>query len=142
MAHIDTGTVFYFFVTKEEHSTSMSILNLTLLPCWSVLEFWKFLVWKIKFDELDFFFRPGFLQATQAVKNQFKLDKKSSNLIFQTRNFKIQVQINRRSIQCSTEDRKSLPFKYRRIFGLPNGWREFVHRTPWALIPTYLLPVI
>ena len=39
----------------------------------------------------------GFLQAAQPVKIQFKLDKKSSlsNLIFQTRDFKTQVQINR-----------------------------------------------
>ena len=39
----------------------------------------------------------GFLQATQAVKIQFKIDKKSSssNMIFLTRNFKILVQINK-----------------------------------------------
>ena len=65
-----------------------------LLICTWIL---KFLVWKIKFFELYFsLFWIGFLQATQAVKINFKLDKKSSssNLLFQTRNFKIQVQIN------------------------------------------------
>ena len=41
--------------------------------------------------------QTGFLEATQAVKIKFKVDKKSSssNWICQTRNFKIQVQINK-----------------------------------------------
>ena len=39
----------------------------------------------------------GFLQATQAVKIQFKIDKKSSllNLMFQARDFKNRVDINK-----------------------------------------------
>ena len=52
-------------------------------------------------------FRIGFLQAIQAVKIKFKLDKKSSlsNLIFQTRNFKNQqVQINRGKIRPPGQD--------------------------------------
>ena len=52
----------------------------------------------INIFELDFsLFWTGFLQTTQAVKINVKLDKKSSssNLFFQTRNLKIQVQINR-----------------------------------------------
>ena len=71
---------------------------------------------KIKFDDLEFWsisnwiFTPSaacknqfwnwFLQATQAIKIKFKIDKKSSlsNLIFQTWFFRNQVQINRGSI--------------------------------------------
>ena len=51
-----------------------------------------------------------FLQATQAVKIQFKVDKKSSssNSIFQTRYFKNQLQINRlRQFQISNTSIRS-----------------------------------
>ena len=53
----------------------------------------KNLVWQTGFF---FLFQTRFLKATQAVKIQFEIDKKStsSNLIFQTRDFKNQVEMD------------------------------------------------
>ena len=49
-------------------------------PYLSALDFWHSRVWNLDFDELDFFqVWTGFLQATQTVKIQFKLGKKSSS---------------------------------------------------------------
>ena len=64
-------------------------------PCWSVLEFWK-----IKLEELSSTNWSFSLQATQAVKIKFKIDKKSSslNLIFQNWFFRNEVQINRGTV--------------------------------------------
>ena len=71
-------------------------------PCWSILEFLKNQVVKIKFDKLDFLacknqFRNWFSQATQAVKipvwnRQVRWTK---SWIFQIDFFRNQVQINR-----------------------------------------------
>ena len=64
----------------------------------SALDFWLFLVWiSSLIDRIFFLLWTGFLQATQAVKIQFKLGK---NPVHQTWNFKLenvknQVQIYR-----------------------------------------------
>ena len=71
---------------SEEQKFPMQLSGHTF--CISALDFDKSLVWNIKFDELDFFlFWTGFLQATQAVKIQFKLGK---NPVHQTQNFKLE----------------------------------------------------
>ena len=69
----------------------------------SALDFWHSLVWNFEFHELDFLSPvwTWFLQATQAVKIQFKLGKKT---VQQTQNFKLenvqnQVQRDRRLLR-------------------------------------------
>ena len=63
--------------------------KLSFMPYLSALNFSNSPVWKIKFDELDFLSFLNFI-FTACAKIQFKLDQKSSssNLIFQTKNFK------------------------------------------------------
>ena len=74
------------------------MVDLGLTPYLSAVDFWHCQVWNFKFEEPDFFLVwTGFLQATQAVKIQFKLGKYP---VRQTRNFKQenvknQVQIDR-----------------------------------------------
>ena len=65
-------------------------------PYWSALDFWKSLCLKMQVFKLDFFCLVRTWMLLPA-KIHCKLDKKSSssNSIFQTRNFKIQVQIDR-----------------------------------------------
>ena len=91
-----------FSFERRFHNTLCQKINSTHhSPYWFELDFWK-----IKLDKLDCLsisnlnsclFWTRILQATRTVKIKFEIDKRSSssNLIFQTQIFKIQVQINR-----------------------------------------------
>ena len=72
-----------------------------LIRTWNL----KFLVWKIKFDKLEFLSSLKLiLTAFVACKNSDRKRKKSSssNLNFQSRNIQIQVQINMDLWNCSS----------------------------------------
>ena len=101
-----------------------------LLICTSI---WKFPVLKIKFNELDFYClcRPH--------------KSSSSNLIFQTRNFKIQVQINRgrkfHSLLASCFQVSKpcfIHFAYRKLFQF--WWKRQIKEIPKSyLLKKYMV---
>ena len=78
---------------KRQVTSSCHKSRHTFSPIYLYLNFEIFSLTNLIFGLVS----TGFLQATQAVKIQFKLEKKSSstNLIFQAGDFKNQVQINR-----------------------------------------------
>ena len=103
-------TVIYF--TTRAILFWLKKMKMGLSPCLSPLDFWniechsisKYQVWKIK---KSIWFRNWFLQATQAVKIKFELEKKSS--WFWTRffsEFEINSEIQNSKIECREIGRK------------------------------------
>ena len=97
-------------------STSYCFSLTQFFPLLTCTWFLTYLVWKIELDKFDFLSRSNFIfTAWLASLNQ---KKKSSlpNSIFQTRNFKIQVQIDR-----GFEWLSELIFSLCKIFGAYNS---------------------
>ena len=99
-----------FWLLKQSFLNQDYVLNLSFLNRdWSALQFWKFDFEKLCWMNLIFcVFQTGFLQATQAVKIKFEIGtiSSSSNWVFQTGFFKLEISEIKCRSTCREKSRK------------------------------------